>query len=43
MSKPSLINKENSIIKMTIEAYASNEGDLDTLPVKIYYPETAVV
>ena len=36
-------NKENSIIKMTIEAYASNEGDLDTLPVKIYYPETAVV
>ena len=36
-------NKENSVIKMTIEAYANNEGDLDTLPVKIYYPETAVV
>lgn len=36
-------NKENSIIKMTIEAYANNEGDLDTLPVKIYYPETATV
>ena len=36
-------NKENSIIKMTIEAYANIEGDLDTLPVKIYYPETAVV
>lgn len=36
-------NKENSIIKMTIEAYANNEGDLDTLPVKIYYPETALV
>lgn len=36
-------NKENSIIKMTIEAYANIEGDLDTLPVKIYYPEAAVV
>lgn len=36
-------NKENSVIKMTIEAYANNEGDLDTLPVKIYYPETATV
>lgn len=36
-------NKENSVIKMTIEAYANNEGDLDTLPVKIYYPETALV
>lgn len=35
-------NKENSVIKMTIEAYANNEGDLDTLPVKIYYPETAI-
>ena len=36
-------NKENSVIKMTIEAYANIESDLDTLPVKIYYPETAVV
>ena len=34
-------NKENSVLKLTLEAYASNEGDLDTLPVKIYYP-TAV-
>jgi hypothetical protein len=36
-------NKENSVIKMTIEAYANIEGDLDTLPVKIYYPENATV
>lgn len=35
--------KENSVIKLTMEAYAKNEGDLDTLPVKIYYPETATV
>lgn len=34
-------NKENSVIKLTMEAYAENEGDLDTLPVKIYYPEAA--
>lgn len=33
-------NKENSVIKATMEAYAHNEGDLDTLPVKIYYPDT---
>lgn len=32
-------NKENSVIKATLEAYAENSGDLDTLPVKIYYPE----
>ena len=32
--------KENSVIKATMEAYARNEGDLDTLPVKIYYPDT---
>ena len=31
-------NKENSVIKATLEAYAENAGDLDTLPVKIYYP-----
>jgi hypothetical protein len=31
-------NKENSVIKLTMEAYANNEGDLDTLPVRIYYP-----
>lgn len=32
--------KENSVIKLTMEAYSNNEGDLDVLPVKIYYPET---
>ena len=36
-------NKENSVLKVTMEAYAENAGDLDTLPVKIYYPDTAVV
>ena len=32
-------NKEAAVVKLTMEAYALNEGDLDTLPVKIYYPE----
>lgn len=31
-------NKDHSVIKLTLEAYAENAGDLDTLPVKIYYP-----
>ena len=31
-------NKEQAVLKLTMEAYANNEGDLDTLPVKIYYP-----
>lgn len=35
-------NKENSVTKLTMEAYANNEGDLDTLPIKIYYPENVV-
>lgn len=30
--------KENSVLKATLEAYAENDGGLDTLPVKIYYP-----
>ena len=34
-------NKENSVIKVTLDAYAENAGDLDTLPVKIYYPTSA--
>lgn len=34
-------NKEQSGVKLTIEAYAENEGDLDTIPVKIYYPVVA--
>ena len=36
-------NKENSVLKVVLDAYAENAGDLDTLPVKIYYPDTAVV
>lgn len=32
-------NKENSVLKLTLDAYAENAGDLDTIPVKIYYPE----
>lgn len=31
-------NKEQSIIKLTLDAVAANSGDLNTLPVKIYYP-----
>lgn len=31
-------NKENAVIKLTLEAYAENEGNLDRVPVKIYYP-----
>ena len=35
-------NKEAAVVKLTMEAYANNEGDLDTLPVKIYYPTASV-
>lgn len=35
-------NKTNAVLKLTMEAYAENEGDLDTLPVKIYYPTASV-
>lgn len=31
-------NKEQSVLKLVMEAYAELDGDLDTLPVKIYYP-----
>lgn len=31
-------NKEQSVVKLTLEAYAELAGNLDTLPVKIYYP-----
>lgn len=34
-------NKEQAVLKLTLEAYADNAGDLDTLPVKIYYPTAA--
>lgn len=33
-------NKEQSVLKLNMECYAKNEGDLDTLPIKIYYPTT---
>lgn len=36
-------NKENSVIKATLEACANIEGDLDALPVRIYYPELPTV
>lgn len=32
--------KENSVIALTMEAYATIDGDLDTIPVKIYYPSS---
>ena len=35
-------NKEASVLKLTLEAYAENQGNLDTLPVKIYYPEAVI-
>ena len=31
-------NKEQSVFKLSIDAYASIDSDFDTLPVKIYYP-----
>lgn len=31
-------SKEQTIVKLTLEAYAANDGGLDTLPVRIYYP-----
>ena len=34
--------KEQAIVKLTLEAYATNSGNLDTLPVKIYYPTGSV-
>ena len=36
-------HKDKSVLKVVMEAYAENAGDLDTLPVRIYYPDTAVV
>ena len=36
-------NKEASVLKVVLDAYAENAGELDTLPVKIYYPETVIV
>lgn len=36
-------NKKNTVVKLTLEACAPIDGDLDRLPVKIYYPEVAVI
>lgn len=33
--------KENAVVKLTIDAVAPIDGDLDKLPVKIYYPTVA--
>ena len=31
-------NKKNAVMKLKLSCYATNSGDLTTLPVKIYYP-----
>lgn len=31
-------NKEQNVLKLVMECYGENTGDLDTLPIKIYYP-----
>lgn len=36
-------DKSQSVIKLVLDAYAENDGDLDTLPVKIYYPSEVLV
>ena len=38
-------NKEQAVIKLTMEAYANltDDSNLDTLPVKIYYPDDPIV
>jgi hypothetical protein len=36
-------NKENAVIKLTMEAYAENAGNLDRVPVRIYYPTAPTV
>lgn len=36
-------DKDKSVLKVVMEAYAANAGDLDTLPVRIYYPTVATV
>lgn len=34
-------SKENAVLKAKLDAYAANGGNLDTIPVKIYYPTSA--
>lgn len=36
-------NKDQTIVKLKLDAVAENDGDLDTLPVKIYYPDLPIV
>lgn len=36
-------NKENAVFKATLEAAAGIDGDLDRLPVRIYYPDLPTV
>ncbi len=36
-------NKDKSVLKVVMEAYAENQGELNTLPVKIYYPDAPIV
>ncbi len=36
-------NKSQGGLKVVLDAYAENQGDLDTLPVKIYYPSEPMV
>ena len=36
-------NKENAVVKLTMEAYAENAGNLDRVPVRIYYPTAQIV
>ena len=33
--------KEAAVIKLTMEAYAENAGNLDRVPIKIYYPSAS--
>ena len=35
--------KENAVVKLTMEAYAENAGNLDRVPIKIYYPSAPLV
>jgi hypothetical protein len=35
-------NKDQAVLKVTMEACANIEGDLNVLPVKIYYPDAEI-
>ncbi len=36
-------NKENAVVKATFTAYGSIDGDLNRVPIRIYYPKDATV